>query len=378
MRLDNGTTGVINLYSATPEIRFFSADPTGYRFYRSGTGMTWNSAGSINLQIGGNDAYGLSAANGHLFRSAIAGGAVLARLDTGGSLSIGKGLTAAVSSSILELSSTTKGFLPPRMTLAQRTAISSPAVGLIVYDTGSAATEGVWVYESTGWQQLLTNSGSQSISGSLTLTGTLTAQTIVAQTITSSTDFVTGSTIFGSLLSNTHQFTGSVSITGSLAASLTNVNQNNVVGYNTTTGQLFYQSTSSLSVTTASYALTATSASYAATASYANIFNIGLSQIKTATVASSIAGANNLFTDATGSYTAAKYIYTVTNGSNARTGEVLAIWNGSSVQYTDNSTLDIGSTSGVTPSVSVVGSDVLFNITTGTSGWRLKATVTYL
>jgi len=46
--------------------------------------------------------------------------------------------------------------------------------------------------------------------------GTLTAQTIVAQVITSSTEYVTGSTIFGSQLSNTHQFTGSVSITGSL------------------------------------------------------------------------------------------------------------------------------------------------------------------
>ena len=49
-----------------------------------------------------------------------------------------------------------------------------------------------------------------------TVRGTLTAQTIVAQTITSSTDFVTGSTRFGSLSTNTHQFTGSVSMTGSL------------------------------------------------------------------------------------------------------------------------------------------------------------------
>jgi hypothetical protein len=48
--------------------------------------------------------------------------------------------------------------------------------------------------------------------------GTLTAQTIVAQVITSSTQYITGSTIFGSQLSNTHQFTGSVSITGSLTA----------------------------------------------------------------------------------------------------------------------------------------------------------------
>jgi hypothetical protein len=50
-----------------------------------------------------------------------------------------------------------------------------------------------------------------------TVRGTLTAQTIVAQTITSSTEYITGSTIFGSQLSNTHQFTGSVSVTGSLS-----------------------------------------------------------------------------------------------------------------------------------------------------------------
>jgi hypothetical protein len=39
---------------------------------------------------------------------------------------------------------------------------------------------------------------------------TLTAQTLVVQTITSSVDFVTGSTRFGSLLTNTHVFSGSV------------------------------------------------------------------------------------------------------------------------------------------------------------------------
>jgi hypothetical protein len=62
------------------------------------------------------------------------------------------------------------------------------------------------------------------ISGSITgsnalLTGTLIVQTIVAQTITSSTEWITGSSIFGSLPTDTHQFTGSVlapSITGSL------------------------------------------------------------------------------------------------------------------------------------------------------------------
>jgi hypothetical protein len=40
-----------------------------------------------------------------------------------------------VASSILTLASTTKGFLPPRMTNAQKLAIASPAAGLVVYDT---------------------------------------------------------------------------------------------------------------------------------------------------------------------------------------------------------------------------------------------------
>jgi hypothetical protein len=50
----------------------------------------------------------------------------------------------------------------------------------------------------------------------LLVRGTLTAQTLVVQTITSSVDFVTGSTRFGSISENTHQFTGSVSVSGSL------------------------------------------------------------------------------------------------------------------------------------------------------------------
>jgi hypothetical protein len=64
--------------------------------------------------------------------------------------SIGIGTTAAiVASAKVQIDSTTQGFLPPRMTNAQRTAIASPAVGLMVYCTD--ATEGLYVYKSTGW-----------------------------------------------------------------------------------------------------------------------------------------------------------------------------------------------------------------------------------
>ena len=91
--------------------------------------------------------------------------------------------------------------------------------------------------------------------------GTLTAQTIIAQVITSSTDFVTGSTRFGTQLTNTHQFTGSVSITGSLT----------VVGVGIT-GSLFGTASWAVSASqalTASYVLNAVSSSYALSASQA-------------------------------------------------------------------------------------------------------------
>jgi hypothetical protein len=45
------------------------------------------------------------------------------------------GTTSLNASAILQADSTTKGFLPPRMTTTQKNAISSPAAGLVVYDT---------------------------------------------------------------------------------------------------------------------------------------------------------------------------------------------------------------------------------------------------
>ena len=52
----------------------------------------------------------------------------------------------------------------------------------------------------------------QTINSNLIVTGSITAQTLVVQTITSSVDFVTGSTRFGSLAANTHVFSGSVTM----------------------------------------------------------------------------------------------------------------------------------------------------------------------
>jgi hypothetical protein len=54
---------------------------------------------------------------------------------TTGGVAVNSNYAFANSSSILDVASTTKGFLPPRMTTTQKNAISSPAAGLVVYDT---------------------------------------------------------------------------------------------------------------------------------------------------------------------------------------------------------------------------------------------------
>ena len=69
------------------------------------------------------------------------------------------------------------------------------------------------VFATTGSNQF---DGSQAITGSLTVTGQVVAQTLNVQQVTSSIVFSSGSNIFGNDLGNTQQFTGSVSVTGSL------------------------------------------------------------------------------------------------------------------------------------------------------------------
>lgn len=60
----------------------------------------------------------------------------------------GIGTTTPAPSALLEISSTSKGFLPPRMNTSQRNAITSPATGLTIYNTSSNAYE---VYNGSAW-----------------------------------------------------------------------------------------------------------------------------------------------------------------------------------------------------------------------------------
>jgi hypothetical protein len=73
-----------------------------------------------------------------------------------------------------------------------------------------------------------TTAVTSSFANAFTVAGTLTAQTLVVQTITSSVLYSSGSNIFGNALSNTQVMTGSVGITGSLAVAGTGAFSGNV------------------------------------------------------------------------------------------------------------------------------------------------------
>src|SRR5215216_3898799 len=55
--------------------------------------------------------------------------------------------------SMLDVSSTTKGMLIPRMTSAQRKAITNPEIGLLVYDIDRQT---IYLFEGQKWKPMMT------------------------------------------------------------------------------------------------------------------------------------------------------------------------------------------------------------------------------
>jgi len=64
---------------------------------------------------------------------------------------VGIGTATPAASAKLDVTSTTQGLLPPRMTTAQRDAIVSPATGLVIFNTSTNSLE---TKNSSGWVSL--------------------------------------------------------------------------------------------------------------------------------------------------------------------------------------------------------------------------------
>jgi hypothetical protein len=70
---------------------------------------------------------------------------------------VGIGTSTPTSSALLEMSSTSQGMLTPRMTEANRDAITSPATGLLIYQTDE--NPGFYYYNGSEWVSLTASSG---------------------------------------------------------------------------------------------------------------------------------------------------------------------------------------------------------------------------
>ena len=143
------------------------SNTTGYQNTALGfqAGYDYNNTGNENGNntfIGYNTGRGITTGTGNTILGAsvtgltstltnniiIADGAGNRRINVDNNGNVGMGTTAPAATALLDVSSTTKGFLPPRMTTTQRTAITTPATGLQVYDN---STNSLWYYNGTVW-----------------------------------------------------------------------------------------------------------------------------------------------------------------------------------------------------------------------------------
>ena len=117
---------------------------------------------------------------------------------------IGVGTLTPDASASVDITSISRGFLPPRMTAAQRDAITSPAEGLLVYVTDLFQ---LWEYQNGAWAEIdgglpfgantqlqFNNSGVFGASPNLTWDGTTLAASNVTLTGALNSDLITGAT----------------------------------------------------------------------------------------------------------------------------------------------------------------------------------------
>ena len=228
---------------------------------------------------------------------------------------IGLGGTVSATSLIDMSGTTTKGFLPPKLTTVQRNAIATPPAGLVIYNTTTSQLE---VYTGSSWFSVASN-----INGNLTVTGNAT---------------VNGNATLGDAVGDTTAITGILNVdSGVLYVDPTN----NRVGVNITSP------TVALEVSGASKingALTVTGNTTLVNVTGANITSTGTILAASGTSGSpgiSFSGDND-----TGIYNSAANQISFSTGGNERfriesTGQIKAVYE--STLGTDyNTTLDNG------------------------------------
>jgi len=130
---------------------------------RTINGVSFDGSGDITI------AANASAENlaGAYLKSSITGSSltsvgVLTNATVNGKVIVGASSENSASA-VLEANSTSQGFLPPRLTLAQRNAITNPAQGLMIYCTNCGANGEPEYFNGTTWLNLAGNAAAKAI-----------------------------------------------------------------------------------------------------------------------------------------------------------------------------------------------------------------------
>ena len=86
-------------------------------------------------------------------------------------------------------------------------------------------------------------------------------------------------------------------------------------------------------------------------------------------------GVTTIYAFSTASYDGAFIDYTARSGSNARAGQIMGIWSGSAVNFTETTTTDFGSTTGLTFGMSVSASSMIVSASAATAAWTVKTII---
>ena len=86
-------------------------------------------------------------------------------------------------------------------------------------------------------------------------------------------------------------------------------------------------------------------------------------------------GLSTVYSLPVSAYTGAFFDYTVSNTTGARAGNIMSIFSGSTVEFNETTTNDIGSTTPITFTMSSDGSNASLQVSAATTGWEVKTIV---
>lgn len=165
--LGNTTDNYLIGIGGTPDSRLHLINGNFKHYRDDGTAVSFTLGTSgvvvkqLQFQVGGNNRWMiLCNADAETGSNAGSNLTIFRRADDGTALAtafrierstgnVGLNLTSQNAVALFQMDSTTKGFLPPRMTTTQRDAISSPPAGLVIYNS---TTNKINFYNGSAWE----------------------------------------------------------------------------------------------------------------------------------------------------------------------------------------------------------------------------------